>query len=1516
MARIEYRPNAFDEFTMSARVDGSTIQECVKEFIKIHPDYAMLLSKSRLDISLNDEVLGPDVTWLNLPVFGDDHIFMVPSFGAGVSLATVLYQIGIAVVVAAIGGFVSYQLLKPDDTAVSNKNAYGFDRVDVIREGDPIPLPFGTTRVDARPIGGYIESATQFHRKYEKAGANTFTMTAGVHSGYTDSFTVTKAGTNNAIDGIWIPVVHPDFQPPTDLGYGVFTHGLPVRFKYRTNPDSAGWSDWQEVTLHETSSFFIDELTEANSYEVEVTMLDVQDHGFNTYDNAEEVATAEENYESDFVTFDDVKCKCKIVDHVSSELQQMSLLLNWGLGEIEGVRELYINDQAISNYTDENNQNGSEIVTNHRFGTPDQTTLPGFDSTIESVSGSFPYDLPDNTDSATVSMPAGSTPTKMMLGFKVRLFNLGSEGKILMNEVDYKVETSEVGADSWTELGTFTVKGKNSMSYDYKSITFDNLTPGRYDVRVTRVSDETDSGEAEFYWQYLNIFTPIGYTHPGLALTAMRFLGSEKISNSQPKIHGIIDGLKITVPEVTVGGVQVRFADCWWDSYSECYRHIGTTEITPDSAGVLTGSYVSQWSPNQFWIYYTGLTDTNWGLGDKIPASKVNLSEILDHGKWADELVSVDVSATGELDYTSGTTFGASSATVASAGWTVDAYKGKYVKVTSGTYADQIRRIASNTSDTLTLHTAWSDTPSAGDDITIFKQMIKRFEFHGVLESSMKVFDFFSKLLFTARSAPACIGTSYTVISDRVRDPVGIMNMGNIGEGSFSEHTDFRLPTHFRGTFKDANNNYETTSYELISNSFEAGDKIIPVSYDFSMGTHSLDRLVRELSFIRDKTENCVSTISCKVGLDQILGLPGDTIIVSHRAPEWGWGGRVKSGGTDAGGDYITLDEPVTLYSGKVYQLKVRIDDVIETYEVDEASTGTGSVSKIYIDDSWTTSPERFSDLWVLQNTTDEVEGKLFTYIEISRDNNNHADVILLEYNESVYDDGPVMPTRIVSGRLNPLPPALKSVEAELVWKLENYFWVPYVQMTFELDEEAHYSNVPIVKGKVYAHLEDGDLTGSPPDNMTYELSWEVMSQFAEYPVPGIDDKTAFVTACLVDTLGREGRLIDPVDLFIDTKFTPPIVAGVEVDATKGDSGYDYYGDHYSAYVKWNPVGWELDGALYTPILDWNSGNNYYNFASYVVVWGIVDNTGDYPALSELHFYSMPNGIGSIFNPDGSAISDAATLDQICRDAMQLRVDGLGYSSKYIAWTVAAVMKNGHWAIDATQTSPADYGLDWDWVQVQGPSDSGLTVEDVQVTNAEIYYKMVPNAAHVCEIRWDYTLSSPTFDGFAIMWRYQPYQWLWATNAQYLVGATGRPSLDTASIGGSDAYLNLVAMMTQWKAKGILYCFFLITDATNHEVIRVDLTATDPSGTWVVERGQEGTTARTWSTGAWVEYACSEYVDQILFVEDTAKRSIVMDKPLVVNQALHCSIVAYKWMDESPGYKRSNLAFWETLDQG
>jgi hypothetical protein len=187
----------------------------------------------------------------------------------------------------------------------------------------------------------------------------------------------------------------------------------------------------------------------------------------------------------------------------------------------------------------------------------------------------------------------------------------------------------------------------------------------------------------------------------------------------------------------------------------------------------------------------------------------------------------------------------------------------------------------------------------------------------------------------------------------------------------------------------------------------------------------------------------------------------------------------------------------------------------------------------------------------------------------------------------------------------------------------------------------------------------------------------------------------------------------------------------------------------------------------------------------------------------------------------------------------------------------------------------------------------------------------------IVDMLWSYTYADiANLDGFAIIYRIQKYLWSWVTTAVLGSTATMIPTLEVPP--GSEAQaaaIDIQTNMLQWKADGRLFCFFGLFYGDDYEIFKVDLIATSvdqiQNYSWVMLRGEEGTTAAEWPIGSVLSYVPSEYIDAMEFIRNPLQVSIGFPQPLAIKDNVHSSIAAYKMIPVAPGYKRSNLSIWD-----
>lgn len=119
------------------------------------------------------------------------------------------------------------------------------------------------------------------------------------------------------------------------------------------------------------------------------------------------------------------------------------------------------------------------------------------------------------------------------------LVQYNSKGKKQTASVTFRIEQSPTGAGTWTEVGTFTVRGKKQTAVFWGhrwTVDREDDPAGQFDVRVTRltVANPTTDNEylADSFWTRLDTFTnedPLGETNVGFSTLALRVLATGQL---------------------------------------------------------------------------------------------------------------------------------------------------------------------------------------------------------------------------------------------------------------------------------------------------------------------------------------------------------------------------------------------------------------------------------------------------------------------------------------------------------------------------------------------------------------------------------------------------------------------------------------------------------------------------------------------------------------------------------------------------------------------------------------------------------------------------------------------------------------------------------------------------------------------------------------------------------------------------------------------------------------------------
>ena len=278
---------------------------------------------------------------------------------------------------------------------------------------------------------------------------------------------------------------------------------------------------------------------------------------------------------------------------------------------------------------------------------------------------------------------------------------------------------------------------------------------------------------------------------------------------------------------------------------------------------------------------------------------------------------------------------------------------------------------------------------------------LKRFALSVNIDSfKNNAMDLLNTLCASFRGHIIWYGGKIKLIIDKEEDPVQIFNMSNIIKDSFKESfadikTKYNVATMI---FANRQNDYKKTAIRVedYESLVENNDPLRETKLDM-MGIVDRNIVMRNAVYALRTARYCSRAVSFSVPQDALTCYPGQVVLVQHDVPQWGFGGRVLSGGIN----WVELDRSVDIESGTTYQIKIRhSDDTIETKTV--TNSAGNSQYRIYVDSNFSTIPEQNS-LWIFGEVS--VTSKPFRIVSIQRTGLTQFNLQLLEYNANVYND-------------------------------------------------------------------------------------------------------------------------------------------------------------------------------------------------------------------------------------------------------------------------------------------------------------------------------------------------------------------------------------------------------------------------------------------------------------------------------------------------------------------------------
>jgi hypothetical protein len=538
----------------------------------------------------------------------------------------------------------------------------------------------------------------------------------------------------------------------------------------------------------------------------------------------------------------------------------------------------------------------------------------------------------------------------------------------------------------------------------------------RYRIEVQRTNTE-DEGTLSFdqaVWQEVKLRTFEDFQYPTTALLGIKIRATDQLQGSAPNVTALVEGALVPV----------------WDQAST------SVPVAPP-----------KWSRNPVWIAVDLLTNTTYGLGRDFDLTNINLEEFQALADRCDELVYDLLGKANILDATETfATDGKIEVTVPGVAEVADfGYKGHWlvglrvrVDNDTGTPANTTWHMTAGKSGTITALTpnaqagfplavkltidatgAYSTAPSTWVDesptfTTRVEGVDERFRFDGVFDSTQQTaWDALVQILQTAWAAPIQIGNEVSVFYDRARQPVALVGMGDIVQGSFRQEFSgiANRPNSIDVEYLDENDRYRRTFVSADHPNVQD-----PANFDtFRRKRIATRGIVRRSQAarhaIRDLNINFLirRSFQWQMGVDGIPLIPGDVVRLAHDVPGYGTSGRIRETSTAA--NVVKLDRDITIAAATSYSITIQNASLglVETVGVDEVTTGTGTHvagTAITMDASFGFMPQR-GDLATFGVVN--ADSKLVAIANISFDPDTMlVTVEAIEYDEDVYDESAV----------------------------------------------------------------------------------------------------------------------------------------------------------------------------------------------------------------------------------------------------------------------------------------------------------------------------------------------------------------------------------------------------------------------------------------------------------------------------------------------------------------------------
>jgi len=304
----------------------------------------------------------------------------------------------------------------------------------------------------------------------------------------------------------------------------------------------------------------------------------------------------------------------------------LNVLLAVCEGEIESIENIELNNNPIDNF--------EGVAVNKRFGTNYQSMIPNFEDlhNIYPVSANLTQNNPYIYTTVDLDVEAFEIHLRLNNGLYQQN---SSSGDIQSWSVTYRVEYKEHSSGTYIDLGETTISAQSRSSVR-RVFRKAGLTPGQYDIRITRTSEDSSLQplkQGDLLLFQIDELKTDDLSYPNTALLGLQLLATDQLSGSMPNITSIVKGRKVSVPDVKNGTDPVAWDDYYWDGAD--YRLLADdTLLSWDGV-----SFAQRYSANPVWCLRDFIINSRFGLGEFIASENLDHASLLEMSQYCEERV-------------------------------------------------------------------------------------------------------------------------------------------------------------------------------------------------------------------------------------------------------------------------------------------------------------------------------------------------------------------------------------------------------------------------------------------------------------------------------------------------------------------------------------------------------------------------------------------------------------------------------------------------------------------------------------------------------------------------------------------------------------------------------------------------------------------------------------------------------------------------------------------------------------